>query len=170
MDAVDATLAASGDASAFERLYRAHTTRIFNLARRMVGPEDAEELTQDVFVRAWQKLHTFRGDAAFSTWLHRLAINVLIGKRQSLGKARTRFTENDEPLERMPSGKSHSEFYLDFDVAEIVCFWRVPVRSPSFSRVRLLTGTWDILREPETLDAPTFSAGSLSNSVHEWDA
>ena len=56
---------------AFERLYRAHVARIHSLARRMAGPAEADELTQDVFVRAWQKLGTFRGDSAFGTWLHR---------------------------------------------------------------------------------------------------
>src|SRR5512143_1285720 len=53
-DAVDATLAASGDAHAFERLYRGHLSRIFSLARRMLGDEDADDVIQDVFVRAWQ--------------------------------------------------------------------------------------------------------------------
>lgn len=54
-DAVDAELAASGDTHAFERLYRNHVGRIHNLARRMVGPDDADEAAQDVFVRAWEK-------------------------------------------------------------------------------------------------------------------
>ena len=87
-DAVDAELAASGDAHAFERLYRNHVGRIHNLARRMVGPDDADEAAQDVFVRAWEKLHLFRGESAFGTWLHRLAINVMLGKRQTMGISR----------------------------------------------------------------------------------
>lgn len=73
-DAVDATLAASGDASAFERLYRHHVPRVYSLVRRMLNDDDADELTQDIFVRAWQKLGTFRGEAAFGTWLHRVAV------------------------------------------------------------------------------------------------
>lgn len=116
-DAVDATLAASGDASAFERLYRGHSVRIHNLARRMLGPDEADEITQDVFVRVWEKLGSFRGEAAFGTWLHRVAINVILGRRQKLGTARGRFTESDEPLARMPSRKGHTEFYMDFDAA-----------------------------------------------------
>ena len=60
-DAVDVALAQSGDTQAFERLYRAHVSRVFSLARRMMGPETAEEATQDVFVRAWEKLGSFRG-------------------------------------------------------------------------------------------------------------
>ncbi len=85
-DAVDATLAASGDVHAFERLYHGHVARIHSLARRMMGPEDADEATQDAFVRAWEKLSTFRGESAFGTWLHRLAINVMLAERTRRGR------------------------------------------------------------------------------------
>ena len=70
--------AAAGDVSAFEHLYRTHLPRVHSLVRRMSGGRDADELTQDVFVRVWQKLGSFRGDSAFATWLHRLAVNVVI--------------------------------------------------------------------------------------------
>ena len=79
----DVALAAQGDASAFERLYRAHVAKIHSLARRMLSPNEADEVTQDIFVRTWQKLGQFRGDAAFSTWLHRLAVNVIIERRRT---------------------------------------------------------------------------------------
>src|SRR5262245_54464471 len=79
--AEDAALAAAGDRAAFERLYRANIARIFSLARRMIGTDLAEEATQDVFVRAWEKLGSFRGEAAFGTWLYRLAINQLLSRR-----------------------------------------------------------------------------------------
>src|SRR5689334_4351320 len=81
-DAVDATLAASGDAHAFERLYRAHLGRVSSLVRRMLSDDDPDDVIQDVFVRAWQKLGTFRGESAFGTWLHRLAVNVILGRRE----------------------------------------------------------------------------------------
>lgn len=100
-DAVEAALAAAGDAHAFERLYRAHVARVHALARRMLSVEEADEVTQDVFVRCWQKLHTFRGDAAFGTWLHRLAINVCLARRAAHGKRRDRFAPSDAPLEGM---------------------------------------------------------------------
>ena len=74
----DVVLAASGDTAAFERVYRAHVPRVHGLARRMAGPEAADEVTQDVFVRVWQKLGTFRGESAFATWLHRLAVNTAL--------------------------------------------------------------------------------------------
>jgi RNA polymerase sigma-70 factor (ECF subfamily) len=88
--------AASGDVGAFERLYRAQVARVHSLARRMAGPAQADELTQDVFVRAWQKLGTFRGDSAFSTWLHRLAVNVIIERFRVQNAERLRLVEGDD--------------------------------------------------------------------------
>jgi RNA polymerase sigma factor (sigma-70 family) len=117
----DVALAAQGDTDAFERVYRAHLGRIHNLARRMAGPEAADEVAQDVFVRVWQKLHTFRGEAAFGTWLHRLAVNVIVERFRTLGTARNRFlADSEETLERLPSGGSPPLKYdsrLDLDTA-----------------------------------------------------
>ena len=99
----DVALAAQGDTQAFERVYHAHLGRVFNLARRMAGPEAADEVAQDVFVRVWQKLHTFRGESSFSTWLHRLAVNVIVERFRALGTARDRFlADSEETLERLP--------------------------------------------------------------------
>ena len=72
----DVALAAGGDTSAFERLYQAHVARIHSLARRMLGTHEADEVTQDIFVRTWQKLGQFRGESAFSTWLHLSLIHI----------------------------------------------------------------------------------------------
>ena len=67
------------DADAFEQLYRENAGRIYALCLRMSGNEaNARDLTQDVFIRAWQKLHTFRGESQASTWLRRLAVNVCL--------------------------------------------------------------------------------------------
>jgi RNA polymerase sigma-70 factor (ECF subfamily) len=95
----DAASAAAGDRAAFERLYRTHVDRVFSLCARMVADRArAEELTQDVFVRAWEKLHLFRGDSAFSTWLHRLAVNVVLNDRKKRARRHARFEEEDETL------------------------------------------------------------------------
>src|SRR3954447_3543206 len=93
----DVALASQGDRRAFERLYRANVDRVFSVCVRMVSDRGlAEELTQDVFVRAWEKLDQFRGESAFSTWLHRLAVNVVLNARKSEGRRRSRFDEEDE--------------------------------------------------------------------------
>ncbi|HEV2084115.1 MAG TPA: RNA polymerase sigma factor [Gemmatimonadales bacterium] len=116
-DAVDATLAASGDASAFERLYRNHVTRVYGLVRRMLSDDDADEVAQDIFVRAWQKLGTFRGEAAFGTWLHRLAVNVILARRETLGTRRKRYLEGDAVLEMIPARRPGPEMAMDFETA-----------------------------------------------------
>src|SRR5262249_5518362 len=97
-DSRDVALAAGGDAEAFRRLYEAHVGRIHSLARRMIGADLAGEATQDVFVRTWQKLGTFRGEAAFGTWLYRIAINVLLSHRAQLANRRRREVADDTVL------------------------------------------------------------------------
>src|SRR3954463_10246082 len=102
----DAALAASGDRQAFERLYRKQVNRVFSLCARMVGDRTrAEELTQDVFVRAWEKLHLFRGESSFATWLHRLAVNVVLNARKAEGRLRAKFEDSDEDygLDALPA-------------------------------------------------------------------
>ncbi len=116
-DAVDATLAASGDAHAFERLYRGHLSRISSLTSRMLGDDDTDDVIQDVFVRAWQKLGTFRGESAFGTWLHRLAVNVILGRRETLGIRRRRHLDGDAALETVPSRRQTPEMSMDFETA-----------------------------------------------------
>ncbi|MGH7483740.1 MAG: RNA polymerase sigma factor [Longimicrobiales bacterium] len=95
----DARRAAAGDAGAFERLYRAHVARIHSLVRRMVDPEEADDLTQEIFVRAWERLGSFRGEAEFGTWLHRLAVNHCLSRRTRFARLRARF-----PLVAPPPG------------------------------------------------------------------
>ena len=93
----DVALAAAGDRRAFERLYHQNVSRVFSLCARMVNDRTrAEELTQDVFVRAWEKLHLFRGEAAFGTWLHRMTVNVVLNARKTEGRQRARFENDDE--------------------------------------------------------------------------
>ncbi len=83
--------AVNGDVDAFEGLYRESVGRVYGLCLRMCGNQSlAEELTQEAFVRAWQKLPSFRGDSAFSTWMHRLTVNVVLGHQRSAGRRQVR--------------------------------------------------------------------------------
>jgi RNA polymerase sigma-70 factor (ECF subfamily) len=116
-EAVDAMLAAAGDALAFERLYRRHVGRVNSLARRMIGPDDADDATQAVFIRAWEKLGTFRGESAFGTWLHRLAINVMLARRTTLGIERGRFQDSEGTVESLTTRPRQTELSLDFEEA-----------------------------------------------------
>lgn len=89
-ESADVERAANGDHDAFERLYRGHVGRVFSLAYRMVGEEHAEDLTQEVFIRAWGKLGTFKGHSQFGTWLHRLAVNHILSRRTTIRKREER--------------------------------------------------------------------------------
>ena len=77
-------LARGGDVQAFEQLYRRHRDRVYGLVWRLCGGDGAlaEDLLQEAFVRAWQKLASFRGESHFFTWLHRLSANVALGDRR----------------------------------------------------------------------------------------
>ncbi len=100
--------AQSGDSDAFEGVYRAHVGRIHALCLRMSGDaQHAESLTQDVFVRAWEKLASFRGESRFSTWLHRLAINVILQDRRSRGRRQAR-EHSVEDLEQYATAVTQS--------------------------------------------------------------
>jgi RNA polymerase sigma-70 factor, ECF subfamily len=113
----DVARAAAGDVSAFERVYHAHLPRVHNLVRRMSGGRDADELTQDVFVRVWQKLGSFRGDAAFSTWLHRLAVNVVIERFRADTIRRQRLRDGDDIFERIAAPSRSGDLSMDFETA-----------------------------------------------------
>lgn len=85
-------LAREGDTRAFEALYRAHTGRVFAVCLRMAGDrETAEEWAQEAWIKAWERLDSFRGDSAFTTWLHRLTVNLVLDRRRSDGRWRKRF-------------------------------------------------------------------------------
>jgi RNA polymerase sigma-70 factor (ECF subfamily) len=100
-DSSDVALAAGGDRQAFERLYRTHANRVFSICARMSGSRTkGEELTQDVFVRTWEKLPQFRGESAFSTWLHRLAVNVVLNARKADSRNASRTDDGEVDDER----------------------------------------------------------------------
>src|SRR5881628_2953300 len=111
----DVALAAAGDGSAFERLYRTHVARIHSLTRRMLGSHVADEVTQDIFVRTWQKLGQFRGEAAFSTWLHRLALNVVIERRRTFAVQRGRMADDPSALDLVTVPPARADLKVDFE-------------------------------------------------------
>jgi RNA polymerase sigma-70 factor (ECF subfamily) len=83
----------------------------------MVGPEEADDATQEAFIRAWEKLGSFRGEAAFGTWLHRLAINALLARRTATGRDRDRFRSADGVLEIASGPRVEPDLSLDFEAA-----------------------------------------------------
>jgi RNA polymerase sigma-70 factor (ECF subfamily) len=90
--------ARNGDVDAFERLYRLAVAKVYALCLRMTADRGtAEDLTQEVFVRAWRTLASFRGDSSLSTWLFRLAVNTVISHRRSHGRRHRREVLTDDP-------------------------------------------------------------------------
>jgi RNA polymerase sigma-70 factor, ECF subfamily len=102
-------LAQQGDAGAFERIYRLHSRRVYTLCLRMAGnPTEAEDLTQDVFLQLFRKIGTFRGESAFSTWLHRMSVNIVLMRFRKKPKTETSLESITNPDDE--SGRSPEEF------------------------------------------------------------
>lgn len=114
----DVAAAAAGDRRAFERLYRLHVDRIFSLCTRMLGDRVvAEEVTQDVFVRVWEKLPQFRAESAFGTWLHRVAVNVVLSHRKTAGISQARTSSDETAIDLAASRPVSVGERLDLEAA-----------------------------------------------------
>ena len=88
----------SGDAAAFEALYQQHASRLYNLASRMSGGTDAEDLLQDIFLLAYRKVGSYRGESSLGTWLYRLAMNHCLDVLRSRQTRMGQLTDSmDEP-------------------------------------------------------------------------
>jgi RNA polymerase sigma-70 factor (ECF subfamily) len=99
--------AQAGDHGAFAEIYSLHKRRIYSLCLRMLGnPAEAEDLTQEAFLQLHRKIATFRGESAFSTWLHRLAINVVLMRLRKKGLQLISLDEAMEPTTEERPGRS----------------------------------------------------------------
>ena len=110
------------EAAAFEDLYRDNAGRIYALCLRMCGDAtQAEDLTQDVFIRAWKSLGSFRGDSQLSTWLHRMAVNVCLNWLERGGKRNRRAMQLDDVsvLEERRSAAPESRMDLERAIATL---------------------------------------------------
>lgn len=116
--------AQAGDGQAFSALYGLHKRRVYSLCLRMVHHvEDAEDLTQEAFLQIYRKLNTFRGESAFSTWLHRVVVNVVL---MSLRKR----TGRELPLDDMTQEE-------DREAPKMVLAFEDPELRQSLSRIAL---------------------------------
>ena len=111
--------AQGGDRRAFEQLYRLHVNRVYGLCLRMTGQHSqAEELTQEAFIRAWERLDSFRGESAFFSWLYRLTFNVVLGDKRSRQRreARVAGTEDLEAIAH-PAQRQRPGLRVDLEEA-----------------------------------------------------
>jgi len=102
--------AGRGDMAAFEEVYNRHHRRVYSICLRMLqSPTEAEDLTQDVFIQLYRKIGSFRGDSAFTTWLHRMTVNqVLMHFRKRSVKLEKTTEEGETPDQTVP-GTAHPE-------------------------------------------------------------
>lgn len=113
----DVLLAQRGDSAAFERLYRLQAGQVYALALRLTGArEPALELTQDAFVRAWERLESFRRESAFGTWLHRLTLNVFLNQTRADTRRRNRVDVLDDETDAPVVGTDPAE-RMDLEAA-----------------------------------------------------
>lgn len=111
--------AKQGDAEAFEVLYNLHKRRVYSLCLRMTGnTADAEDLAQEAFLQLFRKIATFRGESAFSTWLHRMAVNVVLMQLRKKGLPvvpleETVETEEDTPKKELGAADTKLAGSLD---------------------------------------------------------
>jgi len=103
-----AQAAAGGDMSAFEEIYQRHHRRVYSICLRMLqNAYEAEDLTQDVFIQLYRKIGSFRGDSAFTTWLHRMTVNqVLMHFRKRTVKFEKTTEEGETPVQIVPGTES----------------------------------------------------------------
>src|SRR3982751_3319025 len=103
-----AQAAAKGDMFSFEELYQRHHRRVYSVCLRMLqNTSEAEDLTQDVFIQLYRKIGSFRGDSAFTTWLHRMTVNqVLMHFRKRTVKFEKTTEEGETPIQVVPGTES----------------------------------------------------------------
>jgi RNA polymerase sigma-70 factor (ECF subfamily) len=103
--------ASQGDVEAFTKLVRAHSSLVYRVALRMLGDEDAEDASQEVWIRVWRNIASFRGESAFSTWLYRITMNTCLSVRQREARRGEREYGGDEMpyLPEPPGGDADPE-------------------------------------------------------------
>lgn len=152
--------AQSGDVEAFEDLYRENVSRVYALCLRMVrDPHRAEELTQESFVRAWQKLRGFRGDSAFSTWLHRLTVNVVLSDARKNARVSAREMVSDERIAIEPDAapaKPGQRLDLESAIAQL----------PPGARAVFLLHDVEGYRHAEIADQLGIATGTAKAQLH----
>jgi RNA polymerase sigma-70 factor (ECF subfamily) len=153
--------AQAGDVAAFENLYREHSGRVFALCLRLKGGdrEDATELLQDVFVRAWRRLETFRGDSAFSSWLHRLAVNTMLENARS-ERRRTARVLAMEDTSTLPGAARSSGVDLKLEMEEAVA------SLPKGARIAFVLHDIEGYQHQEIAEQLSVSVGTVKAQLH----
>ena len=156
--------AASGDAGAFEQIYRSHAGRVFGLCMRLVSGDrvKAEQYAQDSFVRAWENLGSFRGGAKFSTWLHRLTVNVVLGEHRLL----KRWVSFEELPEDSATPAELTTSHPQAHVGDRIDLERALARLPKGARAVLILHDVEGYRHDEIAELTGIAVGTSKAQLH----
>jgi RNA polymerase sigma-70 factor (ECF subfamily) len=167
-DAAMIARAKAGDGAAFEKLYRAHAPRVFALCLRLSADRQrAAELTQDVFVRAWEGLGGFRGESALASWLHRLAVNAHLMMLRSERRRVRRVALEDDLFE--PADGPHLELHDSVpppDIESAIDLERAIARLPVGARTVFVLHEVEGYTHEEIASATGLAAGTLRAHLH----
>jgi RNA polymerase sigma-70 factor (ECF subfamily) len=153
--------AQAGDVDAFELLYREHAGRIYALCLRLKAGDttDATELMQDVFIKAWRRLATFRGDSAFSSWLHRLAVNTMLENARSDGRRTARVLAMDDTSLLAGAARS-SGIELKMDMEDAIA------SLPKGARLAFVLHDVEGYQHQEIAEQLSVSVGTIKAQLH----
>jgi len=153
--------AQAGDVDAFEVLYRENSGRVYALCIRLRAGDrsDATELMQDVFVKAWRRLGTFRGDCAFSSWLHRLAVNTMLENARS-DRRRTARVLSMEDTSLLPGAAQSTNVDLKMDMEQAVA------SLPKGARLAFVLHDVEGYQHQEIAEQLSVSVGTVKAQLH----
>jgi len=153
--------AQAGDVNAFELLYREHAGRIYALCLRLQAGDsaDATELMQDVFIKAWRRLATFRGDCAFSSWLHRLTVNTMLENTRTDRRRVARVLPMDD-TSLLPGAARSSGVELKMDMEDAIA------SLPKGARLAFVLHDVEGYQHQEIAEQLSVSVGTVKAQLH----
>ncbi len=154
--------ARAGDEDAFGMLVRQHQDRVYRTAVRLVGNEDAHDITQDVFIKAWGELKRFRGGSALSTWLYRLTINLSLNLIRGRKREQNR-REQYGPGISTPPPRPDSAL-LDSERTRLV--WEAIDSLPDRQRTAVIMHRFEELSAPRIAEVMGLSTGAVESLLH----
>ena len=164
-DAALAARARCGDVDAFEALYREHAGRVYGLCLRLTADRAmARDLTQDVFVRAWEALPQFRGDAQVTTWLHRIAVNAMLMQQRGDRRRQARVSLADDAAEE--SAVALAGVAAPADVATAIDLERAVAALPPGVRRAFVLHDVEGYSHEEIASMTGLAAGTLRAQLH----
>lgn len=163
-------LAQQGDADAFKRIYLLHSRKVYTICLRMVrNLVEAEDLTQEVFLQLFRKIHMFRGESAFSTWLHRMTVNVVLMRFRKKTLAETSFdvaADSDEDFRTSPNEFGHPDLRLNGVIDRITLQAAINELAPGYKTTFMLHDIQGY-KHQEIAEILGCSVGSSKSQVHK---